>query len=422
MHSVFLRSFCLSLFCISLLRAENWPAWRGPLGTGVCAEKNLPTEWSATKNVKWKVALPERGNSSPVVWGDRVFVTQSIKEEGRRTLMCFDRRKGKLLWQKGVVYKEKELTHGTNPYCSASPVTDGERVIVSHASVGLFCYDFSGKELWRRVLGPQKHIWGNGASPIIHKSLCILNHGPGEPTFLVALDKTNGTRQWRHDEPGGHSGEKTEGENNQWRGSWTTPILIKVKGKDQLVMSYPGRVVAFDPLAGRELWTCRGLNPLVYTSPLYSEGIVVTMGGYGGTAMATRVGEKGDVTATHQLWTRPKEKQRIGSGVIHERHIYILNEPGIAQCIGLKTGKVVWEEKLKGKGTRSRSWSSMVLADGKIYATNQSADSFILKASPKFELLATNSLDEMTQSSMAISDGEIFIRTYKHLWCISRHN
>ncbi len=187
-------------------------------------------------------------------------------------------------------------------------------------------------------------------------------------------------------------------------------------------MSYPGRVVAFDPLAGRELWTCRGLNPLVYTSPLYSEGIVVTMGGYGGTAMATRVGEKGDVTATHQLWTRPKEKQRIGSGVIHERHIYILNEPGIAQCIGLKTGKVVWEEKLKGKGTRSRSWSSMVLADGKIYATNQSADSFILKASPKFELLATNSLDEMTQSSMAISDGEIFIRTYKHLWCISRHN
>jgi outer membrane protein assembly factor BamB len=422
MRFSFLWSLCLSLFCISLLRAENWPAWRGPLGTGVCAEKNLPVEWSATKNVKWKVALPERGNSSPVVWGDRVFVTQAIKEEGRRTLMCFDRRKGKLLWQKGMVYKEKELTHGTNPYCSASPVTDGERVIVSHASAGLFCYDFSGKELWRRVLGPQKHIWGNGASPIIHKNLCILNHGPGEPTFLVALDKTNGTRKWRHDEPGSLSGEKKEGENNQWRGSWTTPILIKVNGKDQLVMSYPGRVAAFDPLVGRELWACRGLNPLVYTSPLYSEGIVVAMGGYGGTAMATRVGEKGDVTATHQLWTRPKEKQRIGSGVIHERHIYILNEPGIAQCIGLKTGKVVWEEKLKGKGTRSRSWSSMVLADGKIYATNQSADSFILKASPKFELLATNSLDEMTQSSMAISDGEIFIRTYKHLWCISRHN
>jgi outer membrane protein assembly factor BamB len=379
-------------------------------------------EWSATKNVKWKVALPERGNSSPVVWGDRVFVTQAIKEEGRRTLMCFDRREGKLLWQKGVVYKEKELTHGTNPYCSASPVTDGERVIVSHASAGLFCYDFEGKELWRRVLGPQKHIWGNGASPVIHKNLCILNHGPGESTFLVALDKTNGTQKWRHDEPGGHSGGKKEGENSQWRGSWATPILIKVKGKNQLVMSYPGRVAAFDPLAGRELWTCRGLNPLVYTSPLYSEGIVVAMGGYGGTAMATRVGEKGDVTATHQLWTRPKEKQRIGSGVIQEGHIYILNEPGIAQCIGLKTGKVIWEEKLKGKGSRSRSWSSMVLADGKIYATNQSADSFVLKASPKFELLGTNSLGEMTQSSMAISNGEIFIRTYKHLWCISKND
>ena len=419
MHFVFLRSLCLSLFCISLLRSENWPTWRGPLGTGVCAEKNLPTEWSTTKNVKWKVALPERGNSSPVVWGDRVFVTQAIEKEGRRTLMCFDRRKGKLLWQKGIVCKEKEVTHRTNPYCSASPVTDGERVIVSHASAGIFCYDFKGNELWRRVLGPQKHIWGNGASPIIYKNLCILNHGPGALTFLVALDKKNGTQIWRHDEAGGHSGEKREGEKNKWVGSWTTPILISVKGKEQLVMSYPGRVVAFDPMAGKELWTCRGLNELVYTSPLYGNGIVVAMGGYGGTALATRVGDKGDVTATHRLWTRPKEQQRIGSGVLHTGHIYILNATGVAQCIKVESGKVAWEERLKGKGVSGGSWSSMVLADGKIYAINQSADTFMLKASPKFELLATNSLGEMTQSSIAVSDGELFIRTYDHLWCIS---
>ena len=408
-----------TLLTIITLRAENWPAWRGPLGTGISTEKNLPTEWSATRNVRWKVALPERGNSSPVVWGNRVFVTQAIEKEGRRTLMCFDRANGKLLWQKGVVYKEKEVTHGTNPYCSASPVTDGDRVIVSHASAGLVCYDMEGKELWRRELGPQKHIWGNGASPVIYKNLVILNHGPGEPTFLVALDKTNGTVVWRHDEPGGHSGEKKEGEKNKWVGSWTTPILMNVKGKDQLVMSYPGRVAAFDPVAGKELWACRGLNELVYTSPLYGNGIVVAMGGYGGTAMATRIGEKGDVTATHRLWTRPKEQQRIGSGVLHAGHIYILNATGVAQCINVKLGKVVWEERLKGKGAKGGSWSSIVLADGKLYAINQSADTFILKASPKFELVAVNSLGEMTQSSIAVSNGELFIRTYKHLWCIS---
>ena len=413
------RLFLFWVFVVSSIFAENWPTWRGSLGTGVSDEKNLPLEWSVTKNVKWKVALPERGNSSPIVWGGKVFITQAIEKEGRRTLMCFDRRKGKLIWQKGVVYKEKEITHRTNPYCSASPVTDGERVIVSHASAGIFCYDFNGKELWRQVLGPQKHIWGNGASPVIYRNLCILNHGPGAPTFLVALDKKNGTQIWRHDEAGGHSGEKKEGEKNKWVGSWTTPILINVKGKKQLVMSYPGRVVAFDPMAGKELWTCRGLNELVYTSPLYGNGIVVAMGGYGGTALATRIGEKGDVTATHRLWTRPKEQQRIGSGVLHTGHIYILNATGVAQCINVNSGKVAWEERLKGKGASSGSWSSMVLADGKIYAINQSTDTFILKASSKFELLATNSLGEMTQSSIAVSDGELFIRTYEHLWCIS---
>ena len=413
------RLYLVWVFVAGSLFAENWPTWRGPLGTGICAEKNLPAQWSATKNVKWKVALPERGNSSPVVWQDKVFITQAIEKESRRTLICFDRQTGKLLWQKGVVYKEKEITHRTNPYCSASPVTDGERVIVSHASAGLVCYDMKGKELWRRDLGPQRHIWGGAASPVIYKDLCILNHGPGPSTFLVALDKSNGTEKWRHNESGGHSGEKKEGEENKWIGSWTTPILIKAQGKEQLIMSYPGRVVAFDPMKGKELWACHGLNPLVYTSPLYSNGIVVAMGGYSGTALATRVGDKGDVTATHRLWTRPKEQQRIGSGVIYNGYIYILNATGVAQCINVKSGKVAWEERLKGKGAKGGSWSSIVVADGKLYATNQSADTFILKASPKFELLATNSLGEMMQSSLAVSNGDIFIRTYEHLWCIS---
>jgi len=138
--------------------AANWPAWRGPHGTGVCEERNLPLAWSTNENVRWRVALPERGNSTPVIWGDRVFVTQAVDAEHRRMLMCFDKASGKLLWKSGVTYTDKEPTHDTNPYCSASPVTDGEQVIASYGSAGLYAYDFSGKELWHRDLGKQPHI------------------------------------------------------------------------------------------------------------------------------------------------------------------------------------------------------------------------------------------------------------------------
>ena len=163
-----------------------------------------------------------------------------------------------------------------------------------------------------------------------------------------------------------------------------------------------------------------GLNPLIYTSPLYEDGLIVAMGGFRGTAMAVRAGGQGDVTGTHQLWTRPKEKQRIGSGVLVGGHVYILNEDGMAQCIEARKGKVVWEERLRGPGKNGKSWSSVVVAGDRLYAINQSGDAFILRASPKFELLPVNSLGEVTQSSMAFSDGEIFIRTYKSLWCIGK--
>ena len=399
--------------------AGNWPAWRGPEGTGVSTEKNLPVRWSATEGVRWRTPLPNPGNSTPIVWSDRVFVTQAIESEGRRTLMCLDRREGKLLWQSGVSYPEKELTHETNPQCAASPVTDGERIIASFGSAGLYCYDFNGKELWHRNLGKQIHIWGNGASPIIHRDLCILNFGPGERTFLIALDKKTGETVWQAVEPGGHSGEKQPGESgNNWIGSWTTPIVIEAGGREELVMTFPKRVCAFDPKTGREIWMCGGLNPLVYTSPLYAGGVVVAMGGFNGSAVAVKAGGLGDVTETHRLWQHPRTKQRIGSGVIHEGHIYILNDPGVAECFELSTGKLVWEERLQGKGAKSSSWSSMVLAEGNLYAINHSGDTFVLRASPKLEVLSMNPLGETTNASLATSDGEIFIRTYRNLWCI----
>lgn len=406
----------------SVTLAANWPAWRGPTGDGVAAETGVPLKWSPTENVKWKTPLPERGNSSSIVWGDRVFLTQAIESERRRLLLCFDRATGKELWRAGTTYPGKEVTHATNPQCAASPVTDGERVIVSFGSAGVWCFDFSGKELWHRDLGKQTHIWGNAASPVLHGDRCFLNFGPGPRTFLIALDKTSGKTLWQHDEPGGHSGEKPEGTSAkaQWLGSWSDPLLRRVGEREELFMMYPNRVCAFDPATGKELWTSGGINALAYTSPIFADGIVVAMGGFNGKAVAVRAGGSGDVTESHRVWHHPRTKQRIGSGAIHEGHIYILDDPGIAECIELKTGKVVWEERLKGPGPSGTNWSSIVIADGKCHAMNQGGDAFVFRASPTFALLATNSLGEPTNSSFAISNGDIFIRTAKHLWCIGQ--
>ena len=405
------------------ISADNWPAWRGPHGTGVCSEQDLPVHWSQKQNVRWRTPLPDRGNSTPIVWGNRVFVTQAVESEGRREVMCFDRTTGELMWKAGVTGAGAEPTHQTNPFCAASPVTDGERVIASFASAGLYCYDLDGNEMWRRNLGTQRHIWGNGASPILYSDLCILNYGPGEGTFLIAVDKRTGKTVWTHDEPGGDSGETKPGQNRvNWVGSFTTPIVISSDGHDELIMTFPNRVCAFDPSTGKELWTCEGLNPLVYTSPIHEDGIIVGMGGYSGSALAVRAGGKGNVTQTRRLWRHTKTKQRIGSGVIHDGFIYILNDPGVAECFELQSGKRLWEERLRGTGPKSTSWSSMVLSENKLYAINQSGDTFVLRASPDFELLSTNPLGETAMSSLAVSNGDIFIRTYESLWCISERN
>ncbi len=419
MQTIVVRCMAVFVFLNFNSFAENWPGWRGALGTGKAEGENYPTTWSRDKNVRWRIDLPERGNSSPVVWGDKVFVTQAIEANGERQLLCFHREDGRLLWRKSVEFAAKEPTHRTNPYCSASPVTDGKHVIVSHASAGVFCYDLEGKELWWRDLGVQEHIWGNAASPVIYQNLCFLNFGPGKRTFLIALNLKDGKKAWQHDEAGGESGIAKNGQRGKWVGSWTTPILIDGKRGDELLMSYPNRIVAFDPLKGKEIWSCRGLNPLVYTSPIIENGIIVAMGGYRGIAMGVRAGGAGDVTATHQMWTRPREKQRIGSGVLVGGHVYILNEDGVAQCIEARQGKVVWEERLRGAGGNGKSWSSMVVTGDHLYAINQSGDAFVLRAAPKFKLLATNALGETTQSSMAFAGGDIFVRTYKSLWCIS---
>jgi hypothetical protein len=402
--------------------AANWPAWRGAGGSGVTTETALPLTWSATENVRWKVALPERGNSTPIVWGDRVFLTQAVGQQ--RTLQCFDRKDGALLWKAGPTYSGKEPTHPTNPLGSATPMTDGERVVAWFGSAGLHAYDFSGKELWSADFGKVDHEWGYGISPVLHENLCFIANGAGSETFIAAVDKQTGKVVWKNDVQFRKVTERTDGfagNNDGVIGSWSTPLIVESAGRAELVMTWPEDMIAYDPKTGRELWRATGMNPLNYTSPTFGENVIIGSGGFGGSTIAVKPGGSGDVTGTHRLWQKIRDKQRIGSGVITGGHFYVLNTPGTAQCIELATGKQIWEERLKGSGAKSESWSSMVLSGDRIYVLNQGSDTIVLRASPKFEVLATNPLgDGMTNSSVAVSDGELFIRTQKHLWCIGQ--
>jgi outer membrane protein assembly factor BamB len=415
--TVGLRTLVLLLACAGPAAADNWPAWRGPHGDGHCAEKDLPLKWSTTQHVRWKARLPEGGNSTPVVWGDRVFLTQPLDRKGhRRAVLCFRRGDGDLLWQKETAYPEDETTHDTNPYCSASPVTDGERVIASLGSAGLVCYDFAGKELWRHDTGRMDHIWGNASSPVLYGDLAILWCGPGERQRLLAVDRRTGKTVWERPEPGGARGKA--GDPATWVGSWSTPVVARVAGQDELLLSVPHKVKGFDPKTGAELWHCDGLGPLVYASPVCStDGIVVALSGFYGPALAVRAGGKGDVTRTHRLWLqRQRNPQRIGSGVIVGKHFYLLSEPGLAQCFELATGKELWDRKRLGDG----SWSSLVAAGDRLYVTSLAGECFVLAAAPRFELLAQNTVGERVLSSLAVADGELFVRSYRHLWCIGR--
>src|SRR5687767_12525502 len=292
----------LLLVCAnSKLQAADWPGWRGPTGQGFCEEKDVPLEWSDKENVKWKIPLENPGNSTPVVWGDRIFLTQANRDGAVRSLLCLSRTDGKVIWQKDVSYGEKERNWDPNWYCNASPVTDGQRVAVSFASAGMYCFDFDGKELWKRTdLGKWEHAFGSGSSPVLYGDLAILWCGPNEKegrNFLLAVNKANGETVWEH---------------NEKVGSWGTPLITKIGDRDQLLLSVVPHLKGIEPLTGKELWHCDGLNKYVYTSPLFGNGIAVSMSGYTGAAFAVKLGGSGDITAD-RLWLHPVNIQRVGS-------------------------------------------------------------------------------------------------------------
>ena len=405
----------LLLVCLTpSLQADHWPTWRGPTGQGVSADKNVPLKWSKTDNVRWKVPLPDAGNSTPIVWGERVFVAQASGKKlwppqvpkgfpkgvspggsailEKRSVLCFDRADGKLLWQADTLYPERESTHSTNPFCSASPVTDGERVIASHGSAGLVCYDFQGKLLWKYDVGKLEHVWGNASSPVLHGDLCIQWCGPGERQFLLAVDKKTGKKVWQVDEVNGDSGL----ESGRFVGSWSTPIIAKVGDQDHLIFTTPGKITGYDPQSGKVLWFWgkSATSGYSYPSPLCVNDLAI----HGSTLV--KLGGAGDITKNTLKYK--VGGMYISTAVIAGDYLYTYGGVGVPACYEWKTGKELWKDQIEVRPGGTDTWGSLVHAAGRIYIADRNGATHVFAAGPKYAHLATNVLGEAMNASLAV--------------------
>jgi len=410
-----LKLLALMVLTISgFAAADNWPFFRGVNRDGISKETSAPTNWGVEKNIKWRAPLPTPGNSSPIVWGDQVYLTSAENSRGtERSLYCFNRADGKVKWVKTVRYEKKELTHETNPYSASSPAAEAKRVVVWHGSAGIYCYDHSGAELWHRDLGTFNHIWGYASSPVIVGDRVFMNCGPGNRTFVTALDANDGHTIWETPEAGGADDKSAE--TKSWIGSWSSPVPAMVDGKQQILVALPRHVNAYDPVDGKVIWFCEGNGDLSYTDPIVGQGMAVYLSGFGGPGIAFKLGGSGNVTSTNRLWRETaKIPQRIGSGVIIAANLYFVSD-GLIQCVEAASNKERWRQKFD----REFFWASLVAAGDKIYATMQSGNTVVFAADPTgFKQIAKNSLGERTNSTPAISNGQFFLRTAGHLWCV----
>lgn len=309
-------------------------------------------------------------------------------------------------------------THKTNQYGGTTPAADGKRVFVWHGSAGLYCYNFNGAELWKRDLGEYRHMWGYGTSPILYKDKVLLHTGPGKQVFMVAVDQDTGSVLWKTEEPIDGDGERNT--KNKYMGSWSTPVMAKVNEQDLVLCSFATRVNAYDPETGKIVFTCDGIRgengDLCYTSPIIAGELCVAMGGYKGPAIGFKMGGEGNITEERRVWRNVKAPQRIGSGVYAGGYIFMANAgPATFQCIDIQTGENIWEARAPG----AVHWGSLIYVDGLLYVTDQLGTTHILDPDPnQLKILHSNPLGESTNSTPAFSNGQIFIRTFKHLYCI----
>jgi len=395
------------LLTASTARAEPWPGWRGPRSDSTCTEQNVPTDWDVSRAL-WKTAIPGQGHASAIVWGDRVCTATATPATQERMLVCLDRASGKILWQKTVVQGPLEKIHPENSHASGTPVTDGQYVFVAFRvgdDIIVAAHDLaSGAQIWR--VRPGTHIgeWGFSNEPVLYQDKVIVDGDSKGDSFLVALSRATGETLWRIKRP--HQGI-----------SYSAPLIREMLGRPQLVQCGDRCVTSFNPDTGNPLWTVDGPSEEFVATPTYSErtGLVYVSSSWPRTMLfAIRPTGTGNVTRTHVLWRDGKGAPYIPSVLVVGDFLFSINPAGVAFCYDAASGKVLWQEKL------GRHHASPVFASGLVYFTNDNGEINVVKPGPKFERVAKYEMGESCYASPAISDGQIFLRGFSHLFCIGR--
>ena len=399
--------------------ADNWGHWRGPTGNGVAPTATPPTEWSSTKNVKWKVAVPGIGSSSPVIWGDQVFVTTAVSKDGGNArslttlefqLLCFERKDGKLVWQKtAVVAKPHEETHQTNGFASASPCTDGQHVYAHFGSRGLYCYAMNGDPVWQRDDFPKmetRNSFGEGSSPTLEGNMILVPWDHEGPSALYALDKLTGKTIWKTDRD-----EPT---------CWATPLVVEHAGRKQVIMNGQTCARSYDLETGKELWRCAGQTERPCASPVADKGLVFVGSGHRGSFLgAFRMDGKGDIQGTESVvWTIDKDTPDIGSPLLSSGRIYFYKaKTGHLSCVDAASGKPFYmASRIPELDT---IYASPVAAGGHVYLTSRNGTTVVIKDASELQIEATNSVGETVDATPAPVDNQLFIRGEQHLFCIA---
>ena len=422
---------CASSLMVVRLSAENWPQWRGPGGQGISSDAALPTDWQPDRNVAWKVALPS-GYSSPIVWGNRLFVTAAVEGEvvpgakavehtmdgkpwihpdsvaadRRHTfkVLALDTGTGKIIWEQtayeGPVH---DARHRRSSFAGPTAATDGRTVFAYFGPEGLYAYDFSGKLLWKQVETFPTLGLGTGTSPVVYRNLVIIQRDEdnGERSALVAYDTQTGKEVWRA--------------KREVQISWATPALVEVDGRTELVTNATEFIIAYDPATGKELWRTTGVESNAIHTPLVGQGLVIVTAGYPAKkVIAVRPGEV--APDKRVAWTYTKGTGYVLSNILYGDYLYLLTDNGIVSCLDPKTGAVKYE------GGRvpvpARFMGSPVAFGGFIAMTSEEGETFMLKAGPTHQIVRTNSIDEPVFASPALANGRIYIRGDKHLFAI----
>lgn len=396
--------------------ADNWSRFRGPNGTGIANDKDVPVEFGDKKNILWKTAIPGSGNSSPVIWGDHIFLQSSSADARERALYCLNASDGKILWSRtapGAPYKK---INARNTHASSTPATDGERVYTifwDGEAQTAAAFDFKGTPLWQHPLGNFQSQHGAGASPIVHDGKVYINNDQDGAAAVVCLNGKTGKPVWEVKRP-------------FFRTCYSVPFILERPGEaPALLVGSTKNITAYNPEDGKEIWSYKwtfpGMELRTVGSPLYHNGMVFLYGGDGSglrDMIAVKAGTKGDVTKTNLVW-RSQNKAvlpYVPTILAKGDHLYFTNDQGVAHCMEAKTGKVVWNERL-GNGVSG----SPILVDGKVYVVTENGDVFVFAADPTaYKQLGRSTLGEPSRASPAVADNRLFIRGANHLFCIAK--